>query len=369
VAAGHKQQREEENGKIVVPGFNQPEEKPEELTAPNYEQEQDEEPHKLVQPGHDQPPDLGDPDCERQQHEAEQNAVLHPGYDDQQDEEAEEQNELAKIGYRQQQEQNAVLQPGHEGGQDQEEPGVDQQDDEQEHDEGPGPGYKQRQDEEQNKIAQPFNDQQPDQNELDEPCDNQQPEPDEGNEIDEPGHEEEIPSLTMEVGDPFPDDENNMDPETVVVILSVSPISCDDQCDVAIRYLPENVRVTHCKFGDIIMHGHKRPDHMLHCKVPRHAPGEVNLTISKDGVRFVGNAIFIFEQKRVVSWWIIVLPIVMVASFAIFIWLRTRKHGRKRRNDDMLALLATQEVRPKPPLANRRHPPAFVENSLLCLIY
>jgi hypothetical protein len=99
---------------------------------------------------------------------------------------------------------------------------------------------------------------------------------------------------------------------------------------------------------------------MLHCKAPRHAPGDVNLTISKDGVQFVGKAIFIFEEKRVVSWGIIVPPIVIIASFAGFIWLKTRKHSRRRRRDDVLAPLAKQEVRPKPPLANRRHPPAFV---------
>jgi hypothetical protein len=167
-------------------------------------------------------------------------------------------------------------------------------------------------------------------------------------------------SPTLEVGDLFPDDADNMGPEADIVISSVSPISCDDRCDVAIRYLPENVRVTHCKFGDVIVRGRMRPDHMLHCKAPRRAPGEVNLTISKDGVRFVGNAIFIFEEKRVISWGIIVPPTVIVASFAGFVWLKTRKHGRRRRNDEVLAPLVKQEVRPKPPLANRRHPAAFV---------
>jgi hypothetical protein len=364
MAGVHKQQREEDNDEIAVPGFKQPEENQGDLVAAGYKQEQDEEPHERVQPGHDQPlegeepPDLGDPDYERRQHEAEENNILHPRYDDQPDAEAEEQTELAEPDYRQQQEQNEVLEAAHERLQDPEEPGVDQQEDEQ--DEGPGPGYKLRQDEEQNEIAQPFDDQQPEHNELAEPGDDQKSGPDEGSEIGEPGQEEEIWSPTMEVGDPFPDDENNMGPEAVVVILSVSPISCDDQCDVAIRYLPENVRVTHCKFGDIIARGRMRPDHMLHCKAPRHAPGEVNLTISKDGVRFVGNAIFIFEEKRVVSWGIIVPPIVIIASFTGFIWLKTRKQNRRRRDDDVLAPLAKQEVRPKPPLANRRHPPAFV---------
>jgi hypothetical protein len=151
-------------------------------------------------------------------------------------------------------------------------------------------------------------------------------------------------------------------PKPAISIVSILPRYCDAdvECDVAIQFFPENVRVGYCRFGDRIVQGSIKSDQMLHCRAPRHPPGPVRLSISGDGEKFFGGVIFTFEKKGWVSLWALAVPGFVVTALIAVSCITRRRLPTRRRKDGAAPLLGGNSQKAKPRVVNRRQPPESV---------
>jgi hypothetical protein len=116
-------------------------------------------------------------------------------------------------------------------------------------------------------------------------------------------------------------------------IESVIPTFCRQsaECDVAVAFTPAKARVVYCRFGDVTVRGSLRSDQRLHCRAPLHGPGDVNLTISRDGKEFSEGVAFTFQREGWFSFWLIAVPGSIVGGLFAVAWAKRNKVPKRRR--------------------------------------
>jgi hypothetical protein len=154
-------------------------------------------------------------------------------------------------------------------------------------------------------------------------------------------------------------------PEVSYRIVSVFPSSCgaEEEIDVGIAFSPENGIFTSCRFGDVIVRGSVRNDGKLHCRAPRHSPGKVNLSISGDGSKYIGNEEFVFKGKglAVVVYYLLLVVVIVALTVVVISQCRKTKVARRRRKKAAMESLVTlKEPKPKKSTVGRRRAGAVV---------
>jgi hypothetical protein len=130
----------------------------------------------------------------------------------------------------------------------------------------------------------------------------------------------------------------------------------DEEREIVIAFSPQGGRFKNCRFGDIIVPGKVRNDKKLHCQAPRHAPGIVTLSISLDGVNYIGEEEFLFKGKGIsviVSYVMLGIVIVAMTIVVLSIWRRIRM-GKKRKKDNYDSFGALKEPKSHKSTARRQ---------------
>jgi hypothetical protein len=134
-------------------------------------------------------------------------------------------------------------------------------------------------------------------------------------------------------------------------ILSVIPnwTNAGTRRDVYIKFSPPNPRIRFCRFGTAVVPGFPRENGRLRCEAPAFQAGAVQLSISEDGVNFVGDAVFTIRQKgaSVAPYVILGAGVGLVVAF-VFIGAKGKRPPPGRLN----RLVQTRTPR------KRRHEPA-----------
>jgi hypothetical protein len=145
-------------------------------------------------------------------------------------------------------------------------------------------------------------------------------------------------------------------------IIEVSPdfVPAGSTPDVFIRFYPRDRGIAFCRFGDEIVKAVGVRLGRVACPAPRQTPGEVAVSISRDGTTWYGAAPFAFVRPRPRRGWVLVLGAsVGIVIAAVVICTKRKSRPRARKNIIPREERGrTRKWRGDPP--ERRQPAAFL---------
>jgi hypothetical protein len=121
-------------------------------------------------------------------------------------------------------------------------------------------------------------------------------------------------------------------PRPIHEILSVTPNWTNSGTfrDVFIRFSPQSQDIHFCRFGNAVVRGVLRPDGLLRCQTPDSPPGIVRLSISANGIDFVGDRQFTFLPRQPSMMpYVVISGVVGVLAALAFIRTKTKRQSRQ----------------------------------------